>query len=265
MLDFCNIKTLTVKVGTSTLTHKNGTLYIKKLESLVRVLSDIKNSGINVVLVTSGAVGVGMTKLGLKQRPKAVQQKQAAAAVGQCSLMAIYDKLFSEYSHLVAQVLLTRDVIENDIRNQNVVNTFKTLFEFGVIPIVNENDTVSVEEIELEFGDNDNLSAIVACISNSQLLINLSDVDGLYDYNPKQNKNAKLINEVAKIDEHIMQISGGVGSEFATGGMYSKILAAKIVTQKGIPMVIANGENPNIIFDILENKPVGTLFVPINN
>lgn len=262
MGDFSKIKTLTVKVGTSTLTHKNGTLNIERLKILARVLSDIKNSGVNVVLVTSGAVGVGMTKLGLKHRPKSVPEKQAAAAVGQSSLMSIYEKLFSQFSHLVAQVLLTRDVIENDQRKQNVINTIQTLFGFGVIPIVNENDTVSVEEIELEFGDNDNLSAIVACISNSELLVILSDVDGLYETNPQIKKDAKLIRVVENIDENIKAKAGGVVSEFGTGGMYTKILAAEIVTNKGIPMIIANGENPNIIFDILHNKQVGTLFLP---
>lgn len=259
MISLENIKIVTVKVGTSTLTHKNGTLNFNRLEKLVRVLSDIKNRGISVILVTSGAIGVGMTRLGLKKKPQITREKQAAAAVGQSSLMSLYDKLFLEYGHTVAQVLLTRDVVENNIRKENVSNTFKTLIDYDVIPIVNENDTVSTDEIE--FGDNDTLSAVVAQLTNSNLLILLSDIDGLYDKDPKSNADAKLISEVKEINDTIKANAGGAGSERGTGGMQTKLIAAEIATSNGIEMIIANGEEPEILYDIFDGKQVGTVFL----
>lgn len=253
---------IVIKVGTSTLTYDNGNINLTRIEKLTRVLSDLMNSGKEVVLVSSGAVGVGVNKIKLKEKPKSIKEKQAAAAVGQCELMHIYSKFFGEYSHIVGQVLLTRDVVEDDHIRENVVNTFETLLENKIIPIVNENDTVAIDEIEniVRFGDNDNLSAIVAELVSADLLIILSDIDGFYDSNPKENPNAKLIKQIDEITEEIEACAGGAGSSLGTGGMATKIAAAHKATKAGVNMVLANGEEPSIISDILEGQEVGTLF-----
>ncbi|WP_253292620.1 glutamate 5-kinase [Intestinimonas sp. MSJ-38] len=253
-------KRIVIKIGTSTLTYETGRINIRRFEGLCKVLSDIKNSGREVVLVSSGAVGVGVAKLGLPCRPKDTPSKQAAAAVGQCELMYLYDKLFLEKSHKVAQVLLTRDVVEVENRAQNARNTFERLFSMGAIPIVNENDTVSIEE--LEFGDNDTLSAMVAVLTGADGLIILSDIDGLYAEDPRKNPKAPLIPVIHQIDSHIESIAGGSGSGLGTGGMSTKIQAAKIATSHGIPMAIINGSDPNLLYDLLDGIPVGSLFLP---
>jgi len=252
-------KRIIVKVGTSTLTYSTGKLNLRRIELLVRVLSDLQNQGKQIILVTSGAIGVGVGKLGLRGKPKTVREKQAIAAVGQCELMYLYDKFFSEYSHVVAQVLLTKDVVEEETRKENTINTFNTLLELGIIPIVNENDTVAVEEIE--FGDNDTLSAIVATLVSADLLIVLSDINGLYDSDPNTNSEAKLIPVVFRIDDRIRSIAGGVSSNRGTGGMVTKISAAEIATEAGVHMIIANGADPRILYRIFEGKQVGTLFL----
>ena len=249
---------IVVKVGTSTLTYDSGKINIKKIEALVRVLSDLRNEGRDIILVTSGAIGVGAAKMGRSDKPKALPHKQAMAAIGQCELMYLYDKLFSEYNNTVAQVLLTFDVVENPLKKQNAQNTFETLMEYNVIPIVNENDTVATEEVE--FGDNDTLSAIVAKIVDADLLVILSDIDGLYDKNPKDNKDAKLIGEVYEINDEIKALAGGAGSNRGTGGMVTKIRAAQIAGESGIDMIIINGNEPKNIYDILANKKHGTVF-----
>jgi glutamate 5-kinase len=248
-----------VKVGTSTLTYDTGKLNLKRIECLVRVLSDLKNEGRQIILVTSGAIGVGVGKLGLRQRPKTTQEKQAVAAVGQCELMHLYDKLFSEYGHVVAQILLTKDVVEEAHRKRNAINTFNTLLELGIIPIVNENDTVAVEEIE--FGDNDTLSAVVGALVNADLLVILSDIDGLYNADPRIDSSAKIIPVVEEITEEIKKLAGGAGSNRGTGGMATKISAAEIACKAGVNMIIANGEDPRILYEIFEGKQVGTLFL----
>jgi len=251
-------KRIVIKVGTSTLTHDTGKLNIRQIEQLARVLCDLANQGLEIVLVSSGAIGVGVGKTGLTERPTEVRQKQAMAAVGQGQLMSIYDKFFSEYSHTVAQVLLTRDVLDADDRRQNAANAFATMFEYGIIPIVNENDTIST--FEIEFGDNDTLSAHVAKLVEADLLIILSDIDGLFDKNPNEHPDAKVIPVVYEITEKIIALGGGATSKFSTGGMATKIKAAEIATTAGINMIIANGANLENLYDIFEDKPVGTLF-----
>lgn len=251
-------KRVVVKVGTSTLTHATGMLNIRRVERLVKVLSDLKNAGHELVLVTSGAIGVGAGKLALREKPSDMPTKQACAALGQSELMYIYDKYFSEYNHNAAQVLLTRDIIEDMRRKENVSNTFERLLELSVIPVVNENDTVSVEEIE--FGDNDTLSAIVARLVEADLLIIFSDIDGLYDRDPRKNSDARLISHVAEITDEIRALAGTPGSAFGTGGMVTKLHAAEICMEAGIPMAILNGEKPEEIYRLLEGKEAGTLF-----
>lgn len=257
-----NYKRIVVKVGTSTLTYNNGKINLHRIEKLARVLSDIMNSGKEVVLVTSGAIGVGVSKLNLKEKPKSIRQKQAVAAVGQCELMHIYSKFFGEYSHVVGQVLLTRDVVEdNHIRN-NVCNTFETLLENGIIPIVNENDTVAIDEIEniVRFGDNDNLSAIVAKLVKADLLIILSDIDGFYDKDPRHNEDSVMLKEVREITKELEDCCGGAGSNLGTGGMITKLMAAEKAMEAGVSMILANGENPEILVDIINGEEIGTLF-----
>ena len=254
-----NCKKVVVKVGTSTLTHETGKLNLHRIEKLARCLSDLKNQGMDIVLVSSGAIGVGMGQLGLHERPHSIREKQAAAAVGQCELMFIYSKLFNEYGHNVAQILLTKDATDNTERRENILNTFNQLFEYaGVIPIVNENDTVSVEEIE--FGDNDTMSAIVAKLIGADLLIILSDIDGLYDHDPHKDSEATLIPVVLKVDESIKALAGGTSTNLGTGGMVTKIIAAEIANNAGCDMVLANGENPDILYDIFSGNFRGTLF-----
>lgn len=268
-MDRCEIKNMNrivVKVGTSTLTYDNGNINLTRIEKLARVLSDIQNSGKEVVLVTSGAIGVGVSKLKLKEKPSTIREKQAVAAVGQCELMHIYSKFFGEYGHVVGQVLLTRDVVEDDHVRKNVCNTFETLLEKGIVPIVNENDTVSIDEIEniVRFGDNDNLSAIVSGLVNADLLIILSDIDGFYDSDPRKNKDSKMLKIVNEITEELEECAGGAGSNLGTGGMITKLTAAKTATSKGVSMVLANGSNPSILLDIIDGKDIGTLFVRKN-
>ena len=254
---------IVVKVGTSTLTYDNGNINLTRIEKLTRVLSDIMNSGKEVVLVSSGAIGVGVSKLKLKEKPNTIREKQAVAAVGQCELMHIYSKFFGEYSYVVGQVLLTRDVIEDKHIRENVCNTFETLLENGIIPIVNENDTVSIDEIEniARFGDNDNLSAIVSGLCNADLLVILSDIDGFYDSDPRSNENAKLLEIIEEVTPKLEECAGGAGSNLGTGGMITKLAAAKIAGESGVNMVLANGSDPSILLDIIEGKNTGTLFI----
>ncbi|NLW00740.1 MAG: glutamate 5-kinase [Clostridiales bacterium] len=258
--EFKKAETIVIKVGTSTITHNNGTINFYVVEKLVRVLSDLKNENKNVVLVTSGAIGVGCSRMRLNKKPDSLPEKQALAAIGQVNLMHVYSKLLNEYGQIASQVLLTKDVIEDEQRKINAVNTFNTLFRYGSIPIVNENDTVATEEIE--FGDNDTLSAIVAVLINADLLILLSDIDGLYDKNPKHYPDAKLIPVVRCITNEIEKISQNTDNSFGTGGMITKLAAARICNSHGIPMVIANGDNPYNICRIIDGEPVGTVFVP---
>lgn len=260
MINISDKKRIVIKLGTSTLAHKTGKLNLRRMNNLVRVLSDLQNSGKEIILVSSGAIGLGTGKLGLKQRPSDTPSKQAAAAVGQCELMYMYDELFGKYSITVAQILLTKTIIDTP-RKQNVQNTFEKLISMGVIPIVNENDTVSIDELELEIGENDGLAAIVADIAGADLLIILSDIDGLYSSDPHKSENAELIPVVEKIDGYIEKIAGGAGSSLGTGGMSTKINAAKIACSAGIDMVIMNGDNPDKLYDLFENKQVGTLFL----
>jgi glutamate 5-kinase len=263
--ELVNAKRIVVKVGTSTLTYENGKMNFSKIDKLARVLSDLMNRDKEIILVTSGAVGIGVSKLKLKSRPQTTRENQAVAAVGQCELMHIYGKFFSEYGHFVGQILLTKDVTTNEISRQNVINTLETLIEKDILPIVNENDSVAVDELEnginRVFGDNDTLSAIVAELVKADLLIILSDIDGLYTCDPRKNSCSELISVVEDITPEIEGCAGGVGSRRGTGGMITKISAAKMAVSNGINLVIANGEEPGIISDILEGKNVGTLFV----
>lgn len=253
-----NNKRIVVKVGTSTLTHSTGNLNLRIMDKLAMVLSDIKNKGYDVVLVTSGSITAGVAKLGLKERPKEVKERQAAASVGQCELMFVYDKLFSQYGQKVSQILLTKYITDTGSTRNNIINTFETLFSYGVIPIVNENDTVAVDE--LVYGDNDTLSAITATLVNADILIILTDIDGFYDGNPSEKPDAKLIPVIEEITEKIENAAGKAGSIVGTGGMATKIAAAKIAGEKGIDMVITNGQKLDLLYDILEGKQVGTLF-----
>ncbi len=249
---------IVVKVGTSTLAHATGHLNIRRVEELCRVLSDLKNAGHQVILVSSGAIGMGVGKLGLSSRPTDMPGKQAAAAVGQCVLMYTYDKLFGEYNHTVAQLLLTGEDIENDERRLNVENTLSRLLELGALPIINENDTVATHEIAV--GDNDTLAAIVAKCVDAQLLVLLTDINGLYTADPHTDKNARLISEVDEITPEILALAGGKGSRLGTGGMATKLKAAQMATSAGIEMVIAAGDEPACLYDIIDRKPVGTKF-----
>ena len=252
-------KRIVIKVGTSTLTHKTGRLNIRRVEKLVKVLADLQNSGREIVLVSSGAIGLGMAKMGLRERPKDTPMKQACAAVGQCELMYMYDKLFGDYSLTVAQILLTKYIIDTPRKN-NVENTFEKLISHNVIPVVNENDTVAIDELELELGENDSLAAQVRIFSHADMLIILSDIDGFYDGNPKDNPDAKLIPEVHEINDDIRSLAGGAGSGLGTGGMITKINAAEIAMNAGMDMAILNGRNPNILYDLFDGKKVGTIF-----
>ncbi len=257
-------KRIVIKVGTSTLTYDNGKLNLRRVEQLCKAISDLTNSGKEIVLVSSGAIGVGVGKLGLPERPTETRKKQALAAVGQCELMFMYDKLFGEYNSTVAQILLTRRVIEDDHLRVNACNTFQTLLEMGIIPIVNENDTVAVDEVEgTNFGDNDMLSAIVSRVIGADLLVILTDIDGLYDRNPRTNPDAKLIRRVEKIDDNIRHMAGGSGSNRGTGGMATKIVAAEIATKAGVECCIINGNTPNNLYDLLDGKEIGTVFQAI--
>ena len=257
-------KRIVVKVGTSTLTYDNGKVNFTRIDKLARVLSDLLNQDKEVVLVTSGAIGVGVGKLKLKKKPDTIPEKQAVAAVGQCELMHIYSKFFSEYGHTVGQILLTRDVVEEAHTRRNVINTFETLLKNGIVPIVNENDSVSIDEIEYGekrlFGDNDTLSAIVAILVKADLLIILSDIDGFYSDDPKHNSKSCMLSIICDITPEIEMFAGGAGTKRGTGGMITKLAAAKTASAHGIDMILASGSDPGIIMDIIAGGDIGTLF-----
>lgn len=254
-------KRIVIKIGSSTITHPaTGSLNLKKMEQLVRVLTDLRNQGKEVILVSSGAIAVGRKTLGLIEKPTQTKTKQACAAVGQANLMMVYQKLFGEYNQVPAQILMTKYTMINDISRTNARNTFEELLHYGVIPIVNENDTVSTDELELEFGDNDTLSAIVASVIDADLLILMSDIEGLYTDDPHKNPDAKFIDVVEELTEELCSMGKGSSSSVGTGGMATKLSAAKIATNSGTDMLIVNGENVYIINDIMEGKSVGTLF-----
>ena len=249
---------IVIKVGTSTLAHSTGRLNIKRIELLCKIVSDLRNAGHEIILVSSGAIGMGVGKLNLAERPRDVAGKQAAAAVGQCELMYTYDKLFSEYNHTVAQILLTADDLRTPERHTNFENTMKRLLEMQVLPIINENDTVATEEIGI--GDNDTLSAFVAVSVGADILVLLSDIDGLFTADPHKDPTATLIERVDRIDEYILSLGGGKGSALGTGGMATKLRAAEIATEGGCDMIIANGADPDLLYAIAEGKSVGTRF-----
>ena len=250
---------IVVKVGTSTLAHSTGRLNIRHVEELVKVLSDLKNAGHEMILVSSGAIGMGVGKLNLPGKPSDIPTKQAAAAVGQCELMYTYDKLFSQYNHTVAQILLTSEDIDHEERRHNFENTMFRLLELGALPIINENDTVATAEIKV--GDNDTLGAIVACCVEADLLVLLSDIEGLYTADPRKDPDASLIPVVESVTPEIEALAGGAGSGLGTGGMATKIRAARMVTLSGCDMIITNGEHPERLYDIAEGKSVGTKFL----
>ncbi len=250
---------IVIKIGTSTLAHPSGLLNIKRVEELCKIMSDLKNAGNEIILVSSGAIAMGVGKLSLHEKPHDIPTRQAAAAVGQCELMYTYDKLFSEYNHTVAQILITGDDVEHENRRHNFENTILRLLQLGVLPIINENDTISTDEIVI--GDNDTLGAIVAKAVNANLFILLSDIDGLFTADPHKDENAQLISVVEEITPEIEKMTGGAGSKLGTGGMTTKIKAAVTANAAGIDMVIANGKNPKLLYDILDGKSVGTKFL----
>lgn len=256
-MDFKDIHTVVIKVGTSTLTYPTGMLNLRRIESLVKAICDLQNSGKKMILVSSGAVSAGLAKIGFVTRPEKLEEKQAAAAVGQCELMNLYDGIFSKYGHKVAQMLLTKDAVERDTMRLNAQGTFNVLLNMNCIPIINENDSVSYEE--MQFGGNDTLSAYVAKLTSADLLVNMSDIDGLFDSDPRSNPNAKLVEFVDDI-ETVMEFAGGAGTQRGTGGMLAKLGAAKICTKAGIPMMIVNGHDPEILYDIFDGKAKGTYF-----
>ncbi len=249
---------IVLKIGTSTLAHATGRLNIRRVEALCRILSDLKNAGHELILVSSGAIGMGVGKLSLSEKPKDIPTKQAAAAVGQCELMYTYDRLFDKYHHTVAQILLTGPDFKHDDRYQNFKNTIYRLLELNALPIINENDTIATDEIKV--GDNDTLSAMVAVGVDAELLVLLSDIDGLYTADPHKSQNAHLIEEVHEITPEIIALAGGEGSTLGTGGMKTKLHAAQICNEKGCDMVILNGSNPELLYDLFEGKSVGTRF-----
>ena len=258
MINMQKLKRIVFKVGTSTLTYETGKTNIRRLMKLCSVLADLHNSGTDVVLVTSGAIGVGVGKLGLSKKPGDIPGRQAAACVGQCELMFMYDKFFGEYGQKIGQLLVTKSDIENDVRRENLVNAFEKLFEYGAIPVVNENDSVATEEIV--YGDNDSLSAIVAKLVGADKLVILSDIDGLFDANPNENPDARLIPVVDKITPEVEALCGGAGTDRGTGGMITKIHAAKIAGEAGIPTVVMNGSMPEDIYRLVDGHQIGTLF-----
>jgi len=256
-------KRVVIKVGTSTLCHGGKGLNFRNIDGIARVLTDIKNEGHEVILVSSGAIGAGVAKLGLPERPKDIRVKQAVAAVGQLELMHIYDKLFGEYGATVGQVLFTREDVDRPTVKQNLIGTFEALLQMSVIPIVNENDSVCIEEIESEhkvFGDNDTLSAVVAFLVEADLLVLLSDIDGLYDSDPHKNPDAKLIPLVEEVDERIIMLAGGTKDDLGTGGMVTKISAAQIAGRRGIDTVITNGSKPQNLYIAINEGKIGTRF-----
>lgn len=255
---------IVIKVGTSTLTNEIGKSDLRSFDKLACVLSDIQNMGYEVILVSSGAIAVGTNKLNMKTRPTSMRMKQAAAAVGQCSIMYLYDKFFGGYDKTIAQILLNAEDIEQEEKKENLTNTFNALLEMGIIPVVNENDSVSYTEIESEdrlFGDNDMLSAVVAVLCKAKRLVILSDINGLYDNDPRLYPEAKLIEKVSQIDESIYSLAGGAGSRRGTGGMKTKLQAAKLATTNGTDTIITNGKHPEAIYEIIKGGKTGTLFV----
>ena len=254
---------IVVKVGTSTLTHGTGRLNIRRVEELCRVLSDIKNAGHELVLVSSGAIGMGVGKLKLRERPQDMPSKQAAAAVGQCELMYVYDKLFSEYNHTAAQILLTGEDMRDETRHRNFANTMLRLLAWDAIPVINENDTVATDEIAV--GDNDTLSALAAVSIRADLLILLSDIDGLYTADPRTHADARLVPEVRELTPELMAAAGGSGSALGTGGMATKLAAARLCMEAGVDMMILNGARPDALYDVMEGKPLGTRFIGRKN
>ncbi len=253
-----NINRIVVKVGSSTLTYPSGLLNFKRIENIVRQLSDLRNSGKEIILVSSGAGAAGLGKLGLRSKPKTIPEKQAVAAIGQGILVHMYEKLFSEYGQIAAQILLTKEDLIDEERLNHLRNAYFSLLNYGGIPIINENDAIAVDE--LKFGDNDTLSAMVAKAFDADLLIILSDIDGLFDSDPTTNKDAKLINWVEKIDNTIENFAEDTKTNLGTGGMSTKISAAKIATTAGISMIIANGSYPNVLNNLLEGEEIGTWF-----
>lgn len=258
MINRKNVKRMVVKVGTSTLTYDTGKINLRRMSMLARVLSDLKNAGMEIVLVTSGAIGVGVGKLGLKERPKDTPGRQAAATVGQCELMFLYDKFFGEYGNITGQLLVTKDDFDNEERHRNLHNSFMKLFEYGAIPVVNENDSVAVEEIV--YGDNDSLSAHVAEIVDADALVILTDIDGLFNANPREDENAVLIHIVDEINNDVLALAGGSGTNRGTGGMITKLHAAQIATSAGIDTVVMNGSDPEDIYKLIDGRQIGTLF-----
>ena len=258
MRDFSECKRIVIKVGTSTLTYPNGKLNLRRIDALCRVISDLKNQGKEMVLVSSGAIGVGVERLKLPKKPDDICGRQAAAAVGQTLLMEIYNKIFTEYGCVAGQLLLTKDVLDKPVMKENAQNTFEQLLDFGVVPIVNENDSISVDEIK--FGDNDHLSGLVAQLIDADLLILLTDIDGLYNKDPKRFDDAIRIATVKDLSEKIEEGLSSETGKLGTGGILTKVHAARICAQRGISAVIANGENPSVLYDVLEGKDVGTFF-----
>lgn len=252
------IKKLVIKVGSSSITYKNGKPNLQRIEDLACVISELKNRGISVILVSSGAIAIGLGRMNLPEKPKDTPTKQALAAIGQCDLMGLYDRFFSEFGYVASQILINRDVIDKQERRENVVNTINKLLEMNTVPIVNENDTISYEEIL--FGDNDKLSAIAAHLFEADTLIILTDIDGLYDKNPNTDKTAEKIDVVESITEEMLEAAGGTGSKVGTGGMKTKLEAAKYATDRGINVVVMSGENPKDIYKIFENQQLGTFF-----
>ena len=255
---------IVVKVGTSTLTNEMGKSDLRSFDRLACVLSDIQNMGYEVILVSSGAIAVGTNKLNIKERPSSMRMKQAAAVVGQCSMMFLYDKFFNDYDKTIAQILLNAEDMEQEEKKENLINTFDALLEMDIIPVVNENDSVSYTEIESEdrlFGDNDMLSAVVAVLCRAKRLVILSDINGLYDADPRLYPNANLISRIEEIDETIYVLAGGAGSRRGTGGMKTKLRAAALATAQGIDTVITNGKAPEALYEIVRGNKVGTLFV----
>lgn len=250
-------KRIVVKVGTSTLTHDNGNINFKRIDALARVISDLKNMGYEVILVSSGAIAVGVGKLGLPEKPKSTRKKQALAAIGQVSLMTIYEKFFREYGYSTGQVLLTKFILEDEERYTLAKNAFDTMLDYGVVPIVNENDVIS--SYEIEFGDNDTLSAYIANLTDADLLVIMSDIDGFYDGNPND-ANSKLIPVVEELTDELKSCASGEGTRRGTGGMITKLHAAELVCSNGIDMIITNGSKPESLYDIVNSKSVGTLF-----
>lgn len=254
---------IAVKIGTSTLTHRTGRLNIRRVEGLCKTLSDLKNAGHEIILISSGAIGMGVGKMNLPARPEDMPTKQAMAAVGQCELMYVYDKLFSEYHHTVAQVLVTGEDLSNEKRHGNFIRTMLRLLELGAIPVVNENDTVATEEVAV--GDNDTLGALVAVSTGADLYVILSDIDGLYTADPRTDPAATVIPEVRELTPEIRAMGGGKGSALGTGGMATKLSAAGICMNAGVDMMIASGADPEILYDIMDGRPVGTRFIGKEN